>query len=53
MLYLVIKYALTSALVVIISEVARKNDKIGALIAALPLVTILTLIWRNYENVKI
>lgn len=50
MSYLLLKYLITAALVVAVSEFARLNDKLGGLIAALPIVTILTLIWLNYEN---
>ncbi|PJZ79211.1 DUF3147 family protein [Leptospira meyeri] len=53
MLYLFLKYAVTSALIVLISEVARRNDRVGSLIAALPIVTILTLIWMQYEKSEI
>ena len=42
--YLVIKYLTTAALVVIISELAKRSDWLGALVASLPLVTLLTLI---------
>ena len=45
MLWLIIKYLSTAAVVVAISEVAKRSDKLGGLIAALPLVTILSLIW--------
>lgn len=48
--YLVFKYAVTAGLVVLISEVAKRSDKMGALIASLPLVTVLTLIWLHVEN---
>ncbi|MGE8721224.1 DUF3147 family protein [Leptospira terpstrae] len=50
MVYLIIKYLVTAALVVIISEIARRNDRMGGLIASLPLVTILTLFWLKFEN---
>ena len=50
MLWLVIKYLSTAALVVGISEVAKRSDKLGGLIAALPLVTILSLIWLHLEK---
>ncbi|AOP33792.1 hypothetical protein A0128_08015 [Leptospira tipperaryensis] len=50
MLYLVFKYALTSLLIVTISEVAKKNDKLAAFIGSLPLITILTLIWLRVEQ---
>lgn len=50
MVYLLLKYLVTAALVVIISEIARRNDRMGSLIASLPLVTILTLFWLKFEN---
>ena len=50
MSYLFIKYFITAAVVVAVSEFAKSNDKLGGLIAALPLVTVLTLIWLNIEN---
>ncbi len=37
-------------MVVLISEVAKKSDRLGGLIAALPLVTVLTLIWLYIEK---
>lgn len=50
MAWIVTKYLITAGLVVLISEVAKRSDKIGALIAALPLVTVLTLFWLYFEN---
>ena len=50
MAWLVTKYAITAAIIVIVSEVAKRSDKLGAFMAALPLVTILALIWLHVEN---
>jgi uncharacterized membrane protein (GlpM family) len=50
MSWVVIKYLITAAMVVLISEFAKRSDKLGGLIAALPLVTILSLIWLYLEN---
>ncbi len=50
MSWLVSKYLLTAAVVVAVSEVAKRSDKLGALIAALPLVTVLALIWLHLEQ---
>lgn len=50
MAWLVIKYLLTSVVVVGVSEFAKRSDRIGALIAALPMVTVLALIWLHVEN---
>lgn len=49
-MYLIFKYLLTAGIVVLVSEIARRSDRFGALIASLPLVTILTLIWLNVEG---
>ena len=45
MLWLVTKYFLTAAVVVLVSEAAKRSDRLGSFIAALPLVTVLALIW--------
>lgn len=50
MSWIITKYAITAALVVLISEVAKRSDKAGALIAALPLVTVLAMIWMYVEH---
>ena len=50
MTYVIIKYFITAAVVVLISEFAKANDKLGGLVAALPLVTFLTLIWLYFEQ---
>ena len=43
--YLIIKAALLGILVMIISEVSRRNPNIGGLIASLPLISIFAFIW--------
>jgi len=48
--WIVTKYLLTSAIVVLVSEVAKRSDKLGAFVAALPLVTVLVLVWLFIEN---
>jgi uncharacterized membrane protein (GlpM family) len=48
--YLVFKYAVTAAVVVAVSELAKRSDRIGALVASLPLVTLLTLLWLYIEK---
>ena len=50
MLWLITKYLSTAALVVLISEIAKRSDRLGGLIAALPLVTLLSLIWLHVEG---
>ena len=48
--WIIFKYLLTAGVVVLISEVAKRSDRLGGLIAALPLVTVLALIWLYVEN---
>ncbi len=50
MTWILAKYAITAAIVVLVSELARRSDKAGAFVAALPLVTILALIWLYLEK---
>jgi hypothetical protein len=50
MVWLATKYFLTAAIVVLVSELAKRSDKLGAFVAAMPLVTILALIWLYVEN---
>lgn len=48
--YLITKYAVTALIIVIVSEVAKRSDRLGALIASLPFVTVLTMIWLYLEK---
>src|SRR5688500_17701240 len=48
--WLVTKYLLTAAVVVLVSEAAKRSDKLGGLVAALPLVTFLALVWLYIEK---
>jgi F0F1-type ATP synthase assembly protein I len=50
MMWLITKYLATAAVVVLVSEAAKRSDKLGGLIAALPLVTLLALIWLYLED---
>lgn len=45
MLYLILKAAISGVLVALASEVARRHAGFGALIASLPLVSVLGMIW--------
>lgn len=50
MQFLIFKYLVTAGIVVLVSEAAKYSDRVGALIAALPTVTVLTLIWLHFEG---
>ena len=48
--WIITKYAITAAMVVLVSELAKRSDRLGALLASLPLVTLLTLVWLYVER---
>lgn len=48
--WLITKYLLTAAVVVGVSEIAKRSDRLGGLLAALPLVTVLALIWLYVDK---
>lgn len=50
MSWIIAKYALTAAVVVLISEAAKRSDRLGGFIAALPLITLITLTWLYIER---
>ena len=57
MLQIVIKFITTSSIIVLVSEIAKKSTFIGGIIASIPLVSILSLIWiyietNNVDTVK-
>ena len=45
MVGLLFKYFLTAGVVMLVSELAKRSDRLGGLIAAMPLVTVIVLIW--------
>ena len=50
MFLLIVKYAVTSLIVVAVSEIAKRADKLGAVVASLPLTTVLVMVWLHLEN---
>ena len=50
MSWIITKYLLTAAVIVVVTEAAKRSDKLGGFIAALPLVTVIALIWLYLEN---
>lgn len=50
MTYLLFKYFLTAGIIALVSEVAKRSDRLGALLVALPLVTLLSVIWIYRET---
>ena len=50
MIFLLIKILVTAGLIVLISEIAKINDKLGGLIAAMPIMTLLVILWMYYDG---
>ena len=50
MKFLILKYAVTAFIIVLVSEVAKRTDRLGALLASLPFVTIMVMIWLYIEG---
>src|SRR3954462_13871820 len=48
--WIITKYFVTAAVVVLVSELAKRSDKLGGFVAALPLVTVMALIWLYAEK---
>ena len=47
---LILKYLLSAGIIVLVSETVKRSDKAGALLAALPFVSIITLFWVYFES---
>lgn len=50
MIYYLTKIAITTALIVMISEIAKRSSFVGALLASLPLVSVLAMIWLYVDT---
>ena len=50
MVLMIVKYLVTAGIIVGVSEVAKRTDRVGALIASLPLVTIMVMAWLWFED---
>ena len=52
-MFIVLKIIITAIIIVVVSEIAKFNDRIGGLISALPITTFLILFWLHYENTSV
>lgn len=50
MSYYLVKIIVTTVLIVIISEVAKRSSLIGAILASIPLVSVLAMIWLYVDT---
>ena len=49
-MFISFKVLITAIIIVAVTEIVKFNDRLGALIAALPLTTIIILFWLYYEG---
>src|SRR5262245_47787999 len=49
-MYLLFKVLLSAAIVAAVSEIARRSTLFGALVASLPLTSVLAMIWLYHES---
>lgn len=50
MLYYAIKVLISAALVVLVSELAKRSSLLGALVASLPVTSLLAFVWLYWET---
>lgn len=50
MAYYLVKIAITTILIVLISEIAKRSSLIGAILASVPLVSVLAMIWLYIDT---
>lgn len=50
MLYYTLKIAISAIVIVAVSEIAKRNSGVAALVAALPLTSLLAFIWLHVEG---
>jgi len=50
MIYYIVKLGVSAALIVVISEIAKRTGYIGGLLASLPLVSLLAIGWMWFET---
>lgn len=49
-MYYVVKIAITTILIVLISEIARRSTLAGAILASVPLVSVLAMLWLYIDT---
>ena len=50
MAFIISKLFVTAGFIVMITEIAKRSDKFGGMIAALPLTTLLVIFWMHFEG---
>lgn len=45
-----LKFFLSAAVITLVTEIVKRSDKMGALLASLPFVTVISMIWIYHET---
>jgi len=53
MWYYVTKITVTALIIVVVSEIAKRNSAFAALVASLPLTSLLAIIWLRFEGAEV
>ena len=48
--FIIFKLFITAGFIVLITEIAKRSDKFGGMVAALPLTTLLVIFWMHFEG---
>jgi hypothetical protein len=52
MLYYALKFSVSALIIVLISEIAKRNSGFAALVASLPLTSLLAMIWMHFDGAE-
>ena len=52
MLYYILKFFVSALIIVLVSEIAKRHSGFAALIAALPLTSLLAIIWMHFDGAE-
>jgi hypothetical protein len=52
MFYYTLKFVISALIIVAVSEIAKRNSGVGALLASLPLTTLLAIVWMHFEGAE-
>lgn len=51
--FTLIKFLLSAAVITLVTEAVKRSDRLGALLASLPFVTVISMIWIYHETPEV
>ena len=52
MLYYILKFVVSALIIVLVSEIAKRHSGFAALVASLPLTSLLAMIWMHFDGAE-